>query len=74
MRTRLLSYAQVAEILGCSKSRIRWLARKGRLRRIVIGHRTVRFNAREVAAFIQASGKISRTPGKEGFDGDYSAD
>jgi len=53
----LLTYAQVAEMLGCSTSKVRWLARKGRLRRIVIGHRTVRFTQREVAAFVRNNGR-----------------
>lgn len=49
----LLTGAQVAEILGYTPRQIRTLAAAGELRRVVLGHRSTRYFAEDVEAYIE---------------------
>jgi excisionase family DNA binding protein len=49
---RLLTPRQVADLIGVSERKVRRLAHEGMLEHIRIGHRTSRYTARSVRAFI----------------------
>jgi excisionase family DNA binding protein len=53
--THLLTTEEVAELLGVSTRTVHRLADNGRLPRIRLGHRTVRFSPESVAALIDAA-------------------
>lgn len=52
---RLLSSNDVADILGMDARSVRRMALAGRLPRVALGHRTVRFRLRDVLDLIEAS-------------------
>jgi excisionase family DNA binding protein len=69
----LLSGAEVAELLGVTTRTVRQLAANGELHRIVLGHRTTRYRAEDVATFIDRSTTSNGGPVKaaaaKGVDG-----
>jgi len=54
---RLLSSDDVAAMLGMDSRPVRRMALAGRLPRVEIGHRTVRFHLADVLEFIEANTK-----------------
>lgn len=62
----LLSAEDVAQLLGVTPRTVHRLASAGELHRIVLGHRTTRYAADEVEAFIRRSTVPSTSEGPAG--------
>jgi hypothetical protein len=59
---RMLTPHETAELLRITPRHAARLARAGRLRRVILGARTVRYTAQSVEALINESGPEAATP------------
>lgn len=58
----LLTASEVASILGLAPHTVKSLASRGRLPRVVLGHRSTRYRLSDVIALIDTSTKTSEAP------------
>ncbi len=54
MQERLLSYQEAADVLSIAKGTLAWLVHKKQIPHLRLGPRTVRFQTRELASWLES--------------------